>query len=671
MRGSNFDSLHILSNLEARRLARRSYKSFDSPLDQVKLPIMTREEFDVLIRRLEQFSNRHPRLFNARVTGLVALAYSYLGLILLGSLGLSLAMIAMVMYAPGTIKLALVGLITFGGIFWAVLRGLWVKLEAPTGQVITRDQAPKLFALLDELRAALDCRSFEKVLLIPQFNAAVVQIPRLGVFGLHRSYLLLGLPLMQSLAPEEFKAVLAHEFAHSSRGHGRFGNWLYRVRRTWDQVFQQMIKQRSRFGFALFKFVNWFWPLFNGHAFVLSRANEYEADACSVRLAGVDATARALMRLPVDDSLLQERFWPDILARANQEGEPPADVMLTFGSMAKTGAPPAEAVRWLRQALLMETNNADTHPCLKDRLRAIGRLPENFGTIEIQPPPPPPQTAAEFLLDHYQEAARQMSAEWQKAITPQWGARYEQARKLVDDLSRLEEGTSTPATLDQHWEKARKMAELNGLESARPILEQVLTMEPRHAGANFLLGRYYLGIDDPRGITFMEAAIASEPTLTPEGCSLLYAHFNRTGRRDQLRPLEHRLDQFQELAAVAQRERARISAQDTFLPHELKEEQILELKKIFQAEPDLDAAAVVRKLVSHLPNQPCFVVGLRVKAPWWKPRSTGANRTLVNRLVSRIHLPGYFLVFVAEQNLKAVGRKVFSAPDAVIYRKPS
>ncbi len=36
----------------------------------------------------------------------------------------------MLFYAPATLKLALAGLIAFGGMFWAVLRGLWVKLHA-------------------------------------------------------------------------------------------------------------------------------------------------------------------------------------------------------------------------------------------------------------------------------------------------------------------------------------------------------------------------------------------------------------------------------------------------------------------------------------------------------------------------------------------------------------
>ena len=68
---------------------------------------MTREEFDVLIRRLEDLSRRHPRLYTVRITGLVALAYGYIALILFGSLALCAVMVAVVIYAPATIKLAL------------------------------------------------------------------------------------------------------------------------------------------------------------------------------------------------------------------------------------------------------------------------------------------------------------------------------------------------------------------------------------------------------------------------------------------------------------------------------------------------------------------------------------------------------------------------------------
>ena len=270
---------------------------------------MTREEFDALIQRLEKISRKNPRLYLLRVIGLVVLAYGYLLTVLFGSLALSLVMLPLLVYVP---FLAIFGLIAFGSIFLAMARGLWVKIEPPKGQPIKRAEAPRLFTLLDELCAALSLPPLHEVVIVGAMNAGVVQIPRFGIFGWHRNYLVLGLPLMQSLAPEEFKAVLAHEFAHSSRGHGRLGNWLYRVRRSWAQIFEQMGRRRTRFGRALFKGIHWFWPIFNGHVFVLARANEYEADACSVRPAGADAAANALVRTRIDTSFFSEKFWPDI-----------------------------------------------------------------------------------------------------------------------------------------------------------------------------------------------------------------------------------------------------------------------------------------------------------------------------------------------------------------------
>jgi hypothetical protein len=79
--------------------------------------------------------------------------------------------------------------------------------------------------------------------------------------------------------------------------------------------------------------------------------------------------------------------------------------------------------------------------------------------------------------------------------------------------------------------------------------------------------------------------------------------------------------------------------------------------------------AVARKAVQLIPQSPCFVMGLRLKVAWWKPRSSSANHALVKRVLGQMRLPGYLLVFVAEQKLKALGKKVFAVPSAVIYRK--
>ncbi|MGA2867834.1 MAG: M48 family metalloprotease [Verrucomicrobiota bacterium] len=629
---------------------------------------MTREEFDVLIQRLEKISRKNPRLYLLRVIGLVVLAYGYLLTVLFGSLALCLVMLPLLAYVP---VLAIFGFITFASIFLALARGLWVKIEPPKGQPIKRAEAPRLFTLLDELCAALHCRPFHEVLIVGAMNAGVVQIPRFGIFGWHRNYLVLGLPLMQSLAPEEFKAVLAHEFAHSSRGHGRLGNWLYRVRRSWAQIFAQMGTRRTRFGRALFKGIHWFWPIFNGHVFVLARANEYEADACSVRLAGANAAANALVRTRVDGSFFSEKFWPDIFKLTKEVSQPPANVMLSFPQALKGGPSADDTTRWLRQAFLIETNNADTHPCLKDRLRAIGRLPSEVEQGKfLDAPPVPSLSAFEFFLgNHAEVVAQRVSEDWRRDIAKQWAARHEKSQKLAGEIAGFETPTDAPPTAAQIWKKAQKIVELSGDSAGIAMLEQVIALEPGHAGANLILGRHFLQSDDPQGVKFIETAMASDPSLAQTGCNLLHVHFNRTGQRDKLRPLENRFDDLQKLNALARQERARISAADTFLAHELDAEQIAALRQIFSTEPDIGSAAVARKQVVHLPMNPCFVISLNIKVSWWKLLSSAANRNLVPRVLKQVRLPGYFLVFLNEKNLKGLGTKVLNVPDAIIYER--
>jgi Zn-dependent protease with chaperone function len=628
---------------------------------------VTREEFDALIVRYERISRERPRLYLARIVGLVILAYGYLLLVLLGTLALSLLMIAMVIAAPATIKLALLGLVVFGGLFLAVLRGLRVRLDPPTGRPVTREQAPRLFALLDELRAALDCQPFHHVLLVNDLNAAVVQIPRLGIFGWHRNYLVLGLPLLTSLSPEEFRAVLAHEFAHSSRGHGRFGNWLYRVRQTWAQVIGQMVRQRTRWSWVLTKFLDWFWPKFSGHTFVLARANEYVADAGAVRLAGAENIGRALVRLRVDAALLGEKFWPEIFARANDSELPPADVMAELQQALQRGPNETDGARWLRQAFLLETSNADTHPSLKDRLRAIGWPATELDTPAL-PPPFRTSAAEHFLGSETSAVARQLSQEWHDAIRAQWQERHAQARKLAEELA-----ASTPADAPpgakQLWEKALKLVNLHGDDAALPVLQQVLALEPQHAGANFILGRLHLKTDDAQGIGLIENALRADPFLTEDGCGLLYAHFNRTGQRDRLRPLEHRVDQFREATALAQQERNQITAKDTFLSPELAPDQLAILKTILATEKDIASAAVARKQVQHFPQKPYRTLALKLDVPWWKLRRRSSNQKLVGRLVAQLKLADPYLVFVGESNLKALGQKVYAVPGSIIYVK--
>src|SRR5581483_1241330 len=251
-------------------------------------------------------------------------------------------------------------------------------------------QCPELFALIEDLRTRASAPRVDRVLLTSDFNAAIVQHPGFAILGGARNYLMLGLMLMQSLSPEEFRAVVAHEFGHLSGAHGHFGAWIYRLRTGWARLLGALQSQRH-WGAALFTgFFNWYAPLFSAYSFVQARQHEYEADQMSVAAVGREATASALLRVNTHGEFLSETFWPSIFKRADEEPAPTFSPFSMLGpSLIQRGAAAAPD-RLLAKALAQKTGYGDTHPCLSDRLKAIAVEPYVPGAIQL--------TAAEVLL---------------------------------------------------------------------------------------------------------------------------------------------------------------------------------------------------------------------------------------------------------------------------------
>ena len=280
---------------------------------------MTEQEFEALVARLDQEARRHPAKYRLKVILLAYAGYAYVALVLLVAAGLFFATIPAAVYLKAlVIKLALI----FGGFFWVVAGAMWVRLEVPKGRRIAKSETPELFALIEKSRRSLGAPRFHHVLITDDFNAAVVQIPRLGLLGWYRNTLLIGLPLMKALTRQQLAAVLAHEFGHLAGGHGRLGNWVYRLRFGWARLAQALQGRRSLGTFAFVPFFKWYAPYFSAVSFPLARANEYEADAASARLTSPSAAAAALTGVNVIGTFLQACYWPGLHRKADEVAQP-------------------------------------------------------------------------------------------------------------------------------------------------------------------------------------------------------------------------------------------------------------------------------------------------------------------------------------------------------------
>lgn len=596
-----------------------------------------RAAFRSLVQRLEQEAAANPIAYRRKLGALAFLGYGYIAAALTLLIGGATLIVWGAAVSHALLLLAKVGWALLA-LIYLVLRAMWVRLEPPLGRVLTSRECPVLFHLIEELRDKGRAPRVDRVLLTGDFNAAIVQHPRFGIFGGTRNYLLLGLPLMQSLTPAEFQAVVAHEFGHLSGAHGRFGAWIYRLRTGWARLLYAL-QANNHWGAALFtRFFNWYAPLFSAYSFVQARQQEYEADRMSVAAVGRDATASALLRVNSQGEFLGETFWPSVLKHADWEPMPTVSPFSMLGASLKLRDPSATPERSLAKALAQRTGYSDTHPCLSDRLKAI--------SVEPYVPPPIQTSAAESLLGtRLDDLRRELDDRWRANVKEWWAKRHQYASESRARLTALERKAESESLAEEEaWDRARFTEEFVSADAAMTLYGQLLERNPQHVGALWRRGQLLLARDDPQGIDQLSAAARIDPKLEQPACAAVVGFHRRHGREVEAKEYERRFWQLNELGELARRERARVNSKDRLLPHGLDVATVAAFNGSLNQVGGIKRALLARKALRYHAEHPLYVLGILSDAPWWKPLSRAAEKELVARISRECRAPGDTLI---------------------------
>ena len=610
---------------------------------------MQREAFDQLVAKLEADARRAPGAYRTRVFLLAMLGNGYLAVMVLLLIALIAGLVASVM----VLKALAIKLILVVGVFlYVVLRALWVKVPPPAGRPIAPAEAPALFALIDALRIALKAPRFHNVLMTDDFNAAVVQAPRLGVFGWPRNYLLIGLPLMQALTVEQFKAVLAHEYGHLAGGHGRWSNWIYRQRLRWSRLMDTLAATRSAGTFMFKPFLDWYAPYFNAYSFPLARANEYEADAAAARLTSPRAAASALTGVEVIAAYLHQRYWPGIHKLAEIEPRPGFMPFAGMGQRVSAELDADSTRGWLEQAMARRTTSADTHPALGDRLKAIGEAPVLA--------PPTANTGADSLLGAARAAIIEaFDRQWEEAIRPVWEQRHREVQEARKRLAELDRRVAAGTEIEpaEAYERAMLTEGVgNDADAGLAQLQALHARLPDNAVVTLAVGARLLGRDDAHGWPLVERSMVLDETLTVRACEVLRDACWRTGREAEAQAWHERLVARAELDQAAEQERSTLMTNDKFEAHGLPEEAVASLVASLRAIPNLARAYLVRKRVRHFPERPLYILGYVVaRKGIFRNKERAAE--LAEEINREVQFPGHTLIMSVIGDNYRFGRK--------------
>lgn len=625
------------------------------------IPIKHNGDYQQLIKRLEQEADTHPQRYASKVRWLTLLGYGYIWFILLIGLAFIGGLLTWI-YTPHSGSLLAIKLLIVAAVLIFIIgKALWFKLEEPEGFEIKQKQAPELFAKLELIRKQVGAPVMHKVIVNEEFNAAIVQLPRFGFFGFHRNYLILGYPLMRMLSLTEFESVIAHEMGHLSGRHGKLGSFVYRTRKTWGRLLEAMEQEKRTWATFIFeRFFKRYTPYFLAYTFVLSRQQEYEADAYSARMVGSEEAASSLLAVEVKACALDEYFWAGLMKENEKSVITPRDVFTRMKKFAGEELPTDFVREAANKAFMKETDILDTHPCLRDRVKQlIGKETVDF--VQKEPMASLFGPSEEALLSAMNEV-------WYEMYKESWVKRYHELNEAKERLSVLNSKPVEQLNEEETVEFAVLLDRMESPERVLQILEPLLARFPDHALIHFLIGKNKLQIQDESGIAFLQRSMELDKNAIFSASEWIIDFLLEQGREKEAEPfLSVYLEQGAYLEKVDE-ERSEITTSDLFLPHDLTPDDLADLNRQFAAYPEIREVYLVQKQLELEQDQPLYVFGISFSRPWNTLNEAKFDAEFIDRI-------GKELVFGEEAYLVPLildnfwfKKKCKQIPDSLIYK---
>ncbi|MDB5298895.1 MAG: hypothetical protein JWO87_558 [Phycisphaerales bacterium] len=598
---------------------------------------------------LESEARTRPRRHALRLFAIVALGYLYPLFLLAASFGLILLVMAIAPLAWQSMSGE--GMIVFGLALFAlllvaaaVLQTFWVRLPVPDGHPLRPDEAGPLRAMIEEERMAAGAPRVHHIHINAELNAAVAQRHRFQFWGPRTNYLIVGVPLLLALTSGQFRAVLAHEFGHLGRRHTSFGAWIYRIQHTWQSLAAPFARARRMRALGMGWFVKMYAPYLHTGTLALRRLHEYDADQRGPKSEGKEGTARALIAISWAGYRMGASFWPAVVRESAADPIPPADILGRIAQLFASAPRPEEVRCWRARERAARTPVTSEHPCLADRLEALGcrqvldyesddRLTDSLSASLAAE-----NSAIGLLGDCRPRIWALANATWKATAIGRWRHENAVARGIMERLAIVPDGDPAQSSADREWEQIQYKARYAHPDEAVAILKDFRTRFCDHASSSFTLGRLLLDRDDEAvAVDEFETAMRHDSGYIAPSLYLLLEYYRESGRDQEADAIRVRLEAHERELALARKERLLVKRRDRFVPHGLSAEEAEKVRSIVHRYPQVRAAYLARKQVRLFSDKPSYVLAIRRRGRLMEDRKS--SKRLTDCLHSQMEIP--------------------------------
>jgi hypothetical protein len=279
-------------------------------------------------------------------------------------------------------------IILAGGFSWAIYK---LKFSLPTGLEITKEKFPHLLKLIEELQAEFNQPKIDRIILRDKYEIRVLKTPRSQMPFLNTRTLIIGLPVLLTMSPLYFRALLARRIGQLSTQHTPVTTRLYFLNDIWAQFNVSCKHSKNGFTKALSYFFQVYTPFYQTLLTPLLQEEELEADSYGMDLINDRDMVECLVYEDVVTQFLKNKFWPKIYHMAKRSKTPEFMPFSQMTKVVKAGITDDEISETIQASLRIEINNPDPMPSLTKRLNHLGHA-------KPRPPKRLTTTAAEDYL---------------------------------------------------------------------------------------------------------------------------------------------------------------------------------------------------------------------------------------------------------------------------------
>jgi Zn-dependent protease with chaperone function len=268
---------------------------------------------DSLGRSFERFSARFPRLY---ISFLCLFAFIGYGFVFLfpGLTIFSFNSIYEILFSENDINWQLVLLWFVVLLFSAQLtyRMIVTRPVPAVGFTMPESKIPKVYSMVAMLQSHFKRPAIQRIIISANYEVDIVKTPRWMLPIWSTNTLVIGLPLLICLTPQQFEHMVARRIGQFSKRHNMVSNWLYQLNSIWEQYSYIYAKQKSLESKALQLFFMVYSFIYKRLSVSVARLDEFNADDYAMQLYNHEDICEMITADALSRWYLAKRFWPAI-----------------------------------------------------------------------------------------------------------------------------------------------------------------------------------------------------------------------------------------------------------------------------------------------------------------------------------------------------------------------